>query len=318
MSWICFGDSAKGCLSTVRRALEPALDAEQILALSDDYAQGDISDVTDRAARADILMPWRGDPALDGAWAEEYQARHWQALEQLNEVDEAVVWYASGSAREQCGLRYVVARLQERHIPIWMAEVDEIPTEEIKEPDSALIRAETVCVITCSRALNFLLRLLPQPLLRRYAARLECRDRVERTSGGKVRYGLVGEMEPGAASYFYRHRRRLTEAEQAALLAEWKHAQAENTPLRAMVSGKVRSVPTDFYDQAILSCVPEEESVAAITVGRALAYIDREMGNRIGDMQIFARIRALGAAGRLVIVQSGANYREMTIRKIRD
>lgn len=125
-------------------------------------------------------------------------------------------------------------------------------------------------------------------------------------------------MEPGAASYFYRHRHRLTEAEQAELLAEWKHAQAENTPLRAMVSGKVRSVPKDFYDQAILSCVPEEESVAAITVGRALAYIDREMGNRIGDMQIFARIRALGAAGRLVIVQSGANYREMTIRKIRD
>ena len=65
MYWICFGDSAKGCLAMASKAMEPSLDVERILALADDYSQGDIRDVTDRAARAEILMPWRGDPELD-------------------------------------------------------------------------------------------------------------------------------------------------------------------------------------------------------------------------------------------------------------
>lgn len=51
MYWICFGDGAKGCLGVVRKDLEPSLAAEHILALADDWAQGDIADVTDRAAR---------------------------------------------------------------------------------------------------------------------------------------------------------------------------------------------------------------------------------------------------------------------------
>ena len=133
MYWVCFGDSAKGCLAMARKALDPSLDVEQILALSDDYAQGDIRDVTDRAARADILVPWRGDPELDGKWQADYQAQHWKALEQLDEVDEAVIWYAKGNALEQCGLRYVVSRLYQKHIPVWVVEVDWMPMQELSK-----------------------------------------------------------------------------------------------------------------------------------------------------------------------------------------
>ena len=126
----------------------------------------------------------------------------------------------------------------------------------------------------------------------------------------------MGDAEPEILPYFYKRRRQLTETEQAALLTEWTRMREENTPLRAMVNGKVQSVSEDYYDEIILSCVPEEESRAAMTVGKALVKLG-ETGNWVSDMLIFSRIRALGAAGRLEIVQDGATYRDMTIRKIR-
>ncbi len=68
MYWICFGDSAKGTLRQARHDFAPEVAYDHILALYDDYAEGDITDVTDRAVREAILMPWRGDPELDGSW----------------------------------------------------------------------------------------------------------------------------------------------------------------------------------------------------------------------------------------------------------
>lgn len=319
--WICFGDSAKGCLTEACRSLDAEMKAEHILALSDDYSQGDIRDVTDRAARADIVTPWRGDPELDGAWQTEYQARHWEVIDRLDEVDEVVIWYAGGNALEQCGLRYVVSRLYQRQIPIWAAEVGWIPAREVALANKRVRSTSVVGVITDSRVTNALLRLMPQCILRRYAAWIEQRSlqkRVEQSPReGMACFSTVGEMSPNIVPYFYKRRRQLTQTEQAALLTEWKRMQEENAPLRAMVDGKVQSVSEDFYDEIILSCVPEEEkSRAALTVGRALAKLD-EAGNRVSDMLIFSRVRALGAAGRLTVVQDGATYRDMVIRKNR-
>ena len=318
MYWICFGDSAKGCLAMAREALEPSLDEEHILALSDNYAQGDIRDVTDRAARADILMPWRDDPELGGKWQTEYQARHWAALQQLDEVDEAVIWYAGGNPCEQCGLRYVVSRLQQKHIPVWVVEADRIPADVLaacKASKEVIGGATAVVVMTDNRMLNRLLRYVPQCILRRYAARMERRRQQKRMQNGSVQYGGIGEIEPRAAAYFYQRRRRLTETEQAQLLADWKCLREENAPLRAMADGRVRSVPADFYDETILSCAPEQTQPAAQTVGRAIGKIALEQENHVGDMLIFDRIRALARAGRLEIVHDAPTYREMTIRK---
>ncbi|GAB2044055.1 hypothetical protein AGATL06_05520 [Agathobaculum sp. TL06] len=315
MYWICFGDSAKGCLSVARHRIAPDMPKEKIIALLDDYTQGDIRDAGNRAAREDILFPWREEESADHAWMQDYLDRHWEAFGRLDEVDEAVVWAAGGNAVEQCGLRYVVSRLYERRVPVWLAEVDEIPLGEIEEEDEWVGGA--VSVVTSSRVLNFFLRFAPQPLVRRYAARVSRRGGSERAKDGRVRYSLVGEMEQGAARYFYRRRRLLTETEQGLLLTEWKRMQEENAPLRVMEAGRPRSAAIDFYDQAILACVPEKEGTAAQTVGGALLKIDQELGNRVGDMLVFSRIRALGAAGRLEIVRDAPSYRDMTIRKIR-
>lgn len=319
MYWICFGDSAKGCLSAIHKTLDPSITVSHILALSDDFSQGDIRDVMDRAARKDILTPWRGDPELDGAWQADYRAQHWAALQQLDEVDETVIWYAGGNPCEQCGLRYVVSRLQQKHIPVWVVEVGWIPVSEIVQANDQVHGACAVGVITGSRVMNTLLRLVPQPILRRYAARVEQRNLRERAAqsprAGMAYFSTVGETAPNILPYFYKRRRMLTETEQAILLTEWKRMQEENTPLRAMVDGKLQSVPADYYDDIILSGVPAEEGCAALAVGRAIAALDKT-GNRVGDMLIFSRIRALGAAGRLEVVRNGATYRDMTVRKI--
>ena len=317
MYWICFGDSAKGTLRQARHDFAPEVAYDHILALLDNYSEGDIRDVTDRVARADILMPWRGDPELDGAWQAEYQAQHWRTLDRLDEIDEALIWYAGGNALEQCGLRYVVSRLYEKHIPVWAVEVNTMPSSEIKRINDQTRRyrnAGAVAILTRSRILNLLLRFAPQALLRWYAARVERRLQKERTTGGIAYFSTVNEVAPNLMPYFYQHRRQLTDTEQAALLTEWTRLQEENTPLRAMVDGKLQSVPADFYDAAILSCVPAEESSAALTVGRAIAKLD-ETGNRVGDMLIFSRIRALARAGQIVIVHDAPNYRDLTIYK---
>ena len=51
MYWICFGESAKGCLSVARHRIAPDMPKEKIIALLDDYTQGDIRNVGNRAAR---------------------------------------------------------------------------------------------------------------------------------------------------------------------------------------------------------------------------------------------------------------------------
>ena len=319
MYWICFGDSAKGLLRQARHDIAPEMAADHILALLDDYAEGDITDVTDRAAREAILMPWRGDPELDGDRLNQSIERHFEALGQLDEIDEAVIWYSIGNAQEQCGLRYVVSRLYERHIPVWVAEVNTMPAGEIKRiNDQTKARRKTAAagVITDSRVLNFLLHFAPQALLRRYAARIERRRQEEQIAGGIACFSTVNEVSPNLMSYFYKHRRQLTETDQAQLMTDWKRLREENTPLRAMVDGNVQSVPADFYDGVILSGITKAEMPAAHAVGRAIGELDRKTGNRVGDMLIFSRIRALAQMGKIEIVQDAPTYRDMTIRKI--
>ena len=68
MYWICFGDGPKGLLSVARHDIAPEMAADHILALLDNYSEGDITDVTDRAT-ASVSLPARRSGAgrqLDG------------------------------------------------------------------------------------------------------------------------------------------------------------------------------------------------------------------------------------------------------------
>ena len=74
-------------------------------------------------------------------------------------------------------------------------------------------------------------------------------------------------------------------------------------------------MPANFYDEAILSRFKETEEEACMIIGRSIAHIDQRMGNRVGDMFVFSRIRALAQAGKNQNVRDAPTHRDMTIRK---
>ena len=115
---------------------------------------------------------------------------------------------------------------------------------------------------------------------------------------------------PGEAAIFYSRQRRVPGCEAKLLYRRWEQLVRENAPLRVLQNGKPVSAPVGYYDEAILANTPEEETRAAVVVGRTAGLI-----SRINDCFIFERIRALALAGRLEIVKNGGNYRETTVRR---
>ncbi len=318
MYWICFGDSAKGMLAYAKGDIDPEMTHDRIISLYDDYSQGDIREPENRETRMDILAPWRDDPEQDGEWLDDYVNRHYDALKRLDEVDKAVIWCGVNPC-EQCGLRYVMSRLSGRGIPVWLVQADEIPASAIPPISDQYKDGAVGVIVTTKKGKQVPIPRVMQPALyRHFLKKQERKRREDAAKGVRVKYSGAGEMKPGAARYFYERRRQLDKTEQSMLADEWLRLQEENAPLRAIVGEKMQSVPENFYDEAIASCAPEREEIAACMVGRAIAAVREQTGNPIGDMQIFRRIRALAAAGRLEIVHDAPSYREMRVRKTGD
>ena len=76
----------------------------------------------------------------------------------------------------------------------------------------------------------------------------------------------------------------------AALANEWRAVEAENAPLRALVGGRLRSLPEDAYD---------------LSIRRALAEAPREFreGRLISDGWLAMRIEAMVQSGELAVVR---------------
>lgn len=311
--WICFGDSAKGTLRCARGEMEDAPAFDQILALSDDLSIGDISNLTDREARKYTVCPWLDDPESSREDDEAYIDRYFQAdLPALDQVDEAVIWYGDNAA-EQCGMLRAAHELYRRGVPFSLVHVDQLTKKEIPAPKKARRRgahviggASVVGVITDSERLNKILRHVPQFILRYSFER--GRKRRYKNRSELVKYRGAGEMEPEIAPVFYRKRHRVSACEAKLLSGRWETLVRENAPLRVLENGRPVSAPAEYYDELILSHVPEEETVAALVIGRALNDCI------VGDGLIFNRIRALAAAGKIEILRDGGNYRETTIR----
>lgn len=298
-----------GMLADARGSLDKMVDAGRVIALLDDLSIGDISDLWDREKRAFGVCPWRGDPEFVGE-AERCEKRYYEeVLPVFDRVDEAVIWYGDNPA-ERCGMLRAAHNLYRRGVPFSLVHVDCLEGSALPPPafPGEGSAASAVCVLSGKRVLDFTLGHMPQWLLKRiiYRERLrryrECRETV-------VRYRGVGELEPVTAALFYRKRRRVPECEAKLLYSCWEGLARENAPLRVVKEGKVVSAPEDYYDEIILANTPQEETAAAVVVGRTLG------GVAINDCFIFERIRALALAGRLEIVKNGGNYRETTVRR---
>ncbi len=62
--------------------------------------------------------------------------------------------------------------------------------------------------------------------------------------------------------------RLLSKEEIRANAMEWEKLKKENAPLRAVINGKLVSVPEEFYDPWILRCIPADEPVREAEVFR--------------------------------------------------
>ena len=87
----------------------------------------------------------------------------------------------------------------------------------------------------------------------------------------------------------------------AALADEWRAVEVENAPLRALVGGRLRSLPEDVYDFSIrraLAKAPRE-----FREGRLIGDILDRYALGVGDGWLAMRIETMVHAGELAVVQ---------------
>ena len=108
-----------------------------------------------------------------------------------------------------------------------------------------------------------------------------------------------GELSPGQFYRFLSLEREISDIEKRMQSRLWDDLKAENAPLRALVNGKLISVPEDFYDHIIIKNIPNREFVMAQLIGSILGRYS--LG--VGDGWYALRIQKMIAENKLEIVE---------------
>ncbi|KUO77481.1 MAG: hypothetical protein APF81_04765 [Desulfosporosinus sp. BRH_c37] len=106
------------------------------------------------------------------------------------------------------------------------------------------------------------------------------------------------ELSPGQFYSFLSLEREMTNIEKRLQSSLWNDLKAENAPLRALVNGKLISVPEDFYDHIIIKNIPDREFVMAQLIGTILGKY--HLG--VGDGWYALRIKKMIVDNKLEIV----------------
>ena len=99
----------------------------------------------------------------------------------------------------------------------------------------------------------------------------------------------------------------------AALASEWRDVEAENAPLRALVGGRVRSVPETLYDGCLrraLDSLPETFPEARL-IGNALC----KHAPGVSDGLLALRVEAMLRAGELTVESASPGAHRRLLRK---
>lgn len=118
-----------------------------------------------------------------------------------------------------------------------------------------------------------------------------------------VSYRNWGEVSAEEFAGFLSHERILTKEEVRMYALLWIELTEDNSPLRAVINGRVTGVPEDFYDFLIwkkLTCKPIKE---ARLVGDILGYFQIGMG----DWWFARRIEYSIQQGKIKVVEDSEN-----------
>ena len=126
------------------------------------------------------------------------------------------------------------------------------------------------------------------------------------------RYSSWGEVMPGEFYCFLPLETEITPAERRAIAMDWQKLKRQNAPLRAVVNGKLMSVPEDFYDHLIRAHIPPGEFKLAKLIGTIMNE------NRIGvsDWWYAQRIKKMVEAKELEIISDNEFDYEKMLRKV--
>lgn len=95
-------------------------------------------------------------------------------------------------------------------------------------------------------------------------------------------------------------RKQLSNEEKNDLLAEWKHIQSENAPLRIIKDGNIISLPADHIDDVIYSLIGNEE----IRVTYIFEHFPWDK-YPVVTTYIYYRLRQLIAEGKIDVIKEG-------------
>ena len=97
------------------------------------------------------------------------------------------------------------------------------------------------------------------------------------------------------------------------LAHRWRQLEEENAPLRAVINGRVHSVPADFYDNMLLSRLSEAGQTIRLAelIGRTLG----ECQPGIGDWWLARRAEALAGEGKFRLERDPERFYNSLVTK---
>lgn len=113
-----------------------------------------------------------------------------------------------------------------------------------------------------------------------------------RRDGVMVEIRGLGEVSPEELGAMASGATALEPIQRRAYADRWRELTAENAPLRAVVNGRLSSVPEDFYDFALRAVLPGEP----VKMGKVLADA-LTMLPGVGDGWLHRRLQVMLAAG---------------------
>jgi len=113
-------------------------------------------------------------------------------------------------------------------------------------------------------------------------------------------YSHWGEVMAGKLYQFLPLEKQLTQIEKRIISDYWRNLMAENAPLRAMINGRLTSVPENFYDFIIINNLPDNDFSMDKFIGMLLGRY------RIGvsDSWYAYRIDKMIEENKLIVVEN--------------
>ncbi|NLL33686.1 MAG: DUF1835 domain-containing protein [Clostridiales bacterium] len=113
-------------------------------------------------------------------------------------------------------------------------------------------------------------------------------------------YSHWGEVAAGKFYQFLSLEKKLTKKEKRIVSDHWHDLMVENAPLRAIINGKLTSVPENFYDFIIINNLPDNDFTMASFIGKILG--EYRLG--ISDSWYASRIDKMIEENILIIVEN--------------